>query len=261
MITISVVIPALNDAEMLERALTDVAAQTRPADEVIVVDNGSIDDTAAVAHAHHARVLTEPVRGIFAASATGYDAARGEIIARLDADSRPPAEWLARIERHFESQTPVGVVTGPGVFYGGNPVISALGRVAYIGGYFWSMRIWLGHPPIFGSNFAMRKLVWVQARERVHRTVPRIHDDLDLAMHLDPDVVVIYDKELVVGISARPFATWNGFGRRIGWAFRTLAVNYPEVSPWRRRGDRRHGPKAAPPQTAESTQLGESKHP
>lgn len=237
--TITVVIPALNDAVLLDYALTDLEEQTRPADEIIVVDNGSTDETVAIAHSHGARVLTEPITGIFPASATGYDAANGEIIARMDADSRPPVDWLNRIDSHFDTSARVDVVTGPGVFYGGNRVVSALGRALYIGGYFWSMTIWLGHPPIFGSNFAMRRQVWLSSRERVHRTMPTVHDDLDLAMHLDEDAVVVYDPDLVVGISARPFTTWNGFARRIGWAFGTLALNYPEVTPWRRKAHTR----------------------
>ena len=47
--SITVVIPALDDAGMLARCLSDLAAQLRPADEIIVVDNGSSDAPAAVA--------------------------------------------------------------------------------------------------------------------------------------------------------------------------------------------------------------------
>ena len=63
--------------------------------------------------------------------------------------------------------------------------------------------------------------------------------DLDLAIHLDPGVVVRYDERLLVGISARPFSTWRGFGRRLRWAFGTLRMHLPEETPWRRRAARR----------------------
>jgi glycosyltransferase involved in cell wall biosynthesis len=237
--SITVVIPALDDAEMLKHSLADLAAQLRPADEILVVDNGSSDDTADVARAGGARVLEQPVRGIFPAAATGYDAAAGDIIARIDADSRPPIDWLVHIEAEFVDAPEIGVLTGPGIFYDGNPVVSGIGQVLYIGGYFWSMEIWLGHPPIFGSNFAMRREVWAGVRERVHSGMREVHDDLDLAFHLDPGVVVRYDERLTVGISARPFSTWRGLGRRLAWAYGTLRLHLPEESPWRRRAARR----------------------
>ncbi|MGJ4843102.1 glycosyltransferase family 2 protein [Leifsonia sp. Le1] len=237
--TIAVVIPALNDSEMLARCLDDLAAQLRPADEIIVVDNGSTDDTAAVARSKGATVIEQSQRGIWPAASTGYDAASTDIIARLDADSRPPVDWLLHIEAEFVDDPDIGVLTGPGIFYDGNTLIAGLGQTLYIGGYFWSMEIWLGHPPIFGSNFAMRRTVWESVRGRVHRGMREIHDDLDLAIHLDPSQVVRYDERLTVGISARPFSTWRGFGRRLGWAYTTLRMHLPEESPWRRRAARR----------------------
>ncbi|WP_374007147.1 glycosyltransferase family 2 protein [Leifsonia sp. LS-T14] len=237
--TISVVIPVLDDSEMLARCLNDLAAQLRPADEIVVVDNGSTDGSAEVARAAGARVIEQPQRGIWPASAAGYDAATGDIIARLDADSRPPVDWLLHIEAELVDAPEVGVLTGRGIFYDGNPLVAGIGQVLYIGGYFWSMELWLGNTPIFGSNFAMRREVWRDARTRVHRDRTDIHDDLDLSFHLDLATVVRYDDRLTVGISARPFATWSGFSRRLRWAFRTLSTHLPEQSPWRRRTARR----------------------
>jgi hypothetical protein len=107
------------------------------------------------------------------------------------------------------------------------------------------MGLWLGNPPVFGSNFAMRREVWLDVRDRVHRDRADIHDDLDLSFHLDLDTVVRYDERLTVGISARPFSTWRGFGRRLHWAYTTLALHLPEQSPWRRRIARAVEPRAA----------------
>ncbi|HQG71141.1 MAG TPA: glycosyltransferase family A protein, partial [Rhodoglobus sp.] len=118
MTRVSVVIPALNDSPMLANCLRALAAQTRLADEIIVVDNGSTDDTAAVALAAGALVIEEPLRGIFPATAAGFDAATGDLLARLDADSVPPADWLQRVVTAFEDDPDLAALSGPGDFYG-----------------------------------------------------------------------------------------------------------------------------------------------
>jgi glycosyltransferase involved in cell wall biosynthesis len=232
--SLTVVIPALNDAEMLRRCLDDLAAGLRTPDEIVVVDNGSTDDTADVALAAGATVIAERVQGIWPAAAAGYDAASGDIIARLDADSRPPVDWLLHIEAEFTDSPEIGALTGPGDFYDGNPFIATLGQHLYIGGYFWFVSWWLGNSPLFGSNFAMRREVWWGVRARVNRGMSDVHDDLDLSLHLPPEVEVRLDESLRVGISARPFSTWHGFGRRLGFALRTFRVNWQDASPARR---------------------------
>ena len=239
MATISVVIPCYNDAGFLAVCLAALAAQTRPADEVIVVDNRSTDASAAVARAAGARVLPAPIPGIWPAASTGFDAATGEVIARLDADSIPPVDWLARIDATLTASPEVDILTGPGDFYDCSPALARLGRVAYIGGYFRAIGLWLARPPVFGSNFAMRRAVWLELRGQVHRDRADIHDDLDLSLHLGPSITVVYQHTLRVGISARPFQTWAGLRRRLEWAYRTLALHWPAASPWRIRAARR----------------------
>ena len=251
MTTLTVVIPSLNDAEMLRHSLAALAAQTRAVDEIIVVDNGSTDDTADVARAAGARVLLQPKRGIMSASSTGYDAAHTDLIARIDADSRPPADWAARVVAEFDAAPAIGVLTGPGAFYGSHAWANWLGEHLYIPAYFHIVGPWLGGPPIFGSNFTMRRSVWESVRELVHRDDPHIHDDLDLTLHLPLDVVVRYDETLRVGVSSRPLESWRGFGRRLAWAYHTFAEHWPEASPWARRSARRNWVAAAPAEREE----------
>jgi rSAM/selenodomain-associated transferase 2 len=91
---ISVVIPTLNEAARLPRLLGRLAAEPTP-HEVVVVDGGSDDATVFAAHAAEARVLCA---GPGQQLAAGADAASGDTLLFLHADSRFPAGGLARIE-------------------------------------------------------------------------------------------------------------------------------------------------------------------
>jgi rSAM/selenodomain-associated transferase 2 len=88
---ISLVIPTLDAAAELPATLAAVAGAA-PIDEIIVSDGGSRDDTAAIAGAAGARVLTAP-RGRGSQLAAGAAAARGEWLFFLHADCRPAVGW------------------------------------------------------------------------------------------------------------------------------------------------------------------------
>jgi len=81
---ISVVIPALNEAESIGEVLAGIPSSSDL--EVLVVDGGSSDDTVAIAQAAGARVINEPRRGYGRACASGLAAAQGEVVVFMDGD-------------------------------------------------------------------------------------------------------------------------------------------------------------------------------
>jgi GT2 family glycosyltransferase len=95
---ISVVIPCYNGARFLRETLASVTRQTYPADEVIVVDDGSTDGSAAIAEAFGPPVcvVRQPNQGESAARNRGIALARGEWVALLDADDLWEPTKLAR---------------------------------------------------------------------------------------------------------------------------------------------------------------------
>ena len=110
----SVVVPAHDEADLLGATLEALAAQDVDASyEVLVVDNASTDDTAAVARTHGVRVVAEPRRGVCRARQTGVDAARGEIVASTDADTVPPRDWLRRLDATLSADPTLVAVAGP----------------------------------------------------------------------------------------------------------------------------------------------------
>ncbi len=101
---VSVILPSYNSGSYLSAAINSVLAQTYTDFEVIIVDDGSSDDTANVVAPYIGRILYvwQENRGVAAARNTGLRMARGEFIAWLDADDN----WLpTKLERQMEKFT------------------------------------------------------------------------------------------------------------------------------------------------------------
>ena len=114
-IGVSVIVPALDAAKTLGETLRSIAAQTRPADEVLVIDDGSRDATAEIALAMGARVARQENAGTGAALNAGLRLARHGLIASLDADDlwepRCLEIHLANLERYPRADASVGWVS------------------------------------------------------------------------------------------------------------------------------------------------------
>ncbi|WP_448059532.1 glycosyltransferase family A protein [Cellulomonas hominis] len=232
-----VVVPCLDDADFLATCLEALAHQTRQPDEVLVVDNGSTDGSREVARRAGVTLTTEPRRGIWPAAAHGYDCAvrTADVIARLDADSVPPTDWVERVATAFEQDPGLDALTGAARFYGAGPLVRHLGEHLYIGGMYAVLTPVFGHPPVFGSNFAMRAGLWLRVRHLVASDDPLLHDDLDLSIRFPAGTRVRYDRTLVMPVSARPFASRQALGLRLRKALWTFQRSWPAGAPWVKR--------------------------
>ena len=95
---LSVVICSLNGAAGVDRCLHALAAQKDVELQVIVVDDGSTDDTSEVAREHGVTVIRHEVnRGLAAARNTGVQAATAPVVAFLDDDCEPEPEWAREL--------------------------------------------------------------------------------------------------------------------------------------------------------------------
>lgn len=102
---VSVIIPVYNGAIGIKKTLDALQAQTYPQDrlEIIVVDNGSIDETREVISKFPVKMLQQPIRSSYAARNMGIAAARGGIIAFTDSDCEPDVNWLFNGVRHLQT--------------------------------------------------------------------------------------------------------------------------------------------------------------
>jgi glycosyltransferase involved in cell wall biosynthesis len=112
MSTVSVIIPAFNQAQYLGAAIDSVLGQTLAGVEVVVVDDGSTDETPRVLAAYggnpRVRVVTQSNAGVGAARNAGFEASRGALVSFLDADDLYHPERLARQIGRFDESPDIG---------------------------------------------------------------------------------------------------------------------------------------------------------
>jgi glycosyltransferase involved in cell wall biosynthesis len=198
--TVSVVIATYNYGRFLAGAVDSVLGQTRPALEVLVIDDGSTDDTASVMRRYQSELCVRYQRGAnrgpAAARNTGIRLARGDLVAFLDADD----QWLpAKLERQvplFEAAPAVGVV------YARRRLVNEAGQpLAYT-----QPDLHRGHvlEPLFLNNFLCLSSAVVRrnALERSGLFDERIKlassEDYDLWLRLARDVRFDYVDEPLV---------------------------------------------------------------
>jgi glycosyltransferase involved in cell wall biosynthesis len=111
---LSVIIPVHNGGEDLRRCLQGLAQSSRPADEIIVVDDGSTDGSNALAAATGARVIATNggPRGPAFARNRGVEVSSGDVLVFIDADVVVHADTLARMEKVFAETADVSALFG-----------------------------------------------------------------------------------------------------------------------------------------------------
>lgn len=200
---VSLVIPAYNEESHIAACLDAVAVQTVRPFEVIVVDNNSTDNTAAIVGSYDfVRVVRAEKQGVVFARDVGFDAARGEIIGRIDVDTLLPADWIATVQRLFAESSELDAVSGTVGYYDfpfkrAANFCDVLAR-SYLA-HFLSNAVYL-----YGSNMAMRREAWEIVRAKVCHHA-EWHEDIDLAAHLAQmdRCNVVFSQDLKAQVSSR----------------------------------------------------------
>ncbi len=195
---VSVVIPVFNEEKYIRTCLVSLKNQVEEATEILVVNNNSTDRTVAIAKEFGARIVNENKQGITHARNRGFDSAKYDIIARCDADSILPKNWVKKIKDQFEKER-IDALVGP-VFFYDVPVRTALGVRLYM----TVVNRVLGHYPLNGPNMALTKNVWNRVKGAICPDDSKVHEDIDLSIHIyKVGGRIKYDRSLLVRVSGR----------------------------------------------------------
>jgi glycosyltransferase involved in cell wall biosynthesis len=192
--SLSVIVPAYNEEILLPDCLDSLLTQTadRALYEVVVIDNGSTDRTAAIAVTKGARVEEEVRKGYVHAVRRGVETSQAALLAFTDADCRVPRDWVSRILRDFEETPGIVALGGRLDFFDLDPIMKNVTKAILA-----PSRI------LPGNNMVIRR----EALGRVGGFDPRINLSADywLTLRLRRVGKIRMDRRLVVFTSGRRF--------------------------------------------------------
>lgn len=150
---VSIVIPAYNEEENIEKTLKSLLNQTYKNFEIIVVDNNSKDKTKEIA-SKYANIITETKQGYIYAVKRGVNETSGEILTICDADSIYPPKWLEKMVKSFNNERVVAVY-GTARFYDAGKLMAFVSVISY--SLFLIVSKLFGLDNTAGFNFLFRR--------------------------------------------------------------------------------------------------------
>jgi glycosyltransferase involved in cell wall biosynthesis len=183
--------------------------------EIIVVDNNSTDGTRAVVERYPGvTYVFEPRKGITRARQCGFLAAKGDILAYVDADTHPPEGWIEQIWEQFGARSDLACLSGPYSFYDLSGFRNRLST-----GWFVAARPLYGITGymMVGGNFAIRRDV-LEKMGGFDSTIEFYGEDVDIGKRAKRFGKVLFSPRFVMPTSGRRMKK-QGFARIAGIYF------------------------------------------
>jgi glycosyltransferase involved in cell wall biosynthesis len=220
-LTLTIVIPAYNEERYLPDCLEAIKKQTVQPDEVIVVNNNSTDRTVEIAEKYKfVKLLHEKRQHQAFAQIKGFESAKSDIIARIDADTILPKDWVKKIKAAMANEEIVGI-SGRGEFF--DVPLKAIADVFFNFYHSQVAGLIAGHRMMWGSNCAFRASLWPKISSNLLRRSD-IWEDYDLAFCLSAYGRIVQLKGIKVGCSfrsahksARQLISYQFRGMRTFW--------------------------------------------
>lgn len=196
---VSVVVPAYNEEKYIAACIESLLNQEEKPYEIIIVDNNSTDKTSEIVKKYPVKIIKENRKGITFARNKGFNITTGDIIARTDADTKVQKDWIKKIKENFKDKDLLGLsgtiffYDSPLTQYPNWPTTLILQSISSI----------LGHNALFGPNMAIRKNAWKIVKNEICLDDKKVHEDIDLAIHLSYHGKIAFDKDLIVNSSLR----------------------------------------------------------
>lgn len=196
---VSVVLLTKNSAATVRKALESIFNQTRPPDEVIVVDGSSKDETLNIVKQFPAKIVTEPGAGFGHARNVGVENATGDLIFFIDSDCYAEPNWIEKILSHFDKSEIAGV-TGQTRLWNTDSGVARF--LAYVGGRMNmpTRRMFVKIAPTM--NLAVRREV-VSEVGGFDETLIRC-EDTDLTYKISRRYKILYEPEAVIWFRGSP---------------------------------------------------------
>jgi glycosyltransferase involved in cell wall biosynthesis len=220
------VVPTYRRADDLDSCLRALAAQTRPADEVIVVHRPEDREAGARCRSYREELPVRAVQvrepGQVAALNAGLDAATGSVVAFTDDDCRPGREWVERLAAWFASDERIGAVGGRDVVHENGSVLELsadrVGRIRWFGRHVGNHHAEASPQDVQflkGANMAFRSHLLDGFDTRLRGTGAQVCNDLQASL-----------------------GVWRA-GRRVIWDPKVRVEHYPAARPDDDSRDRR----------------------
>jgi glycosyltransferase involved in cell wall biosynthesis len=217
--TISLIIPAYNEEAYLPACLDAVMRNVAgKAMEIIVVDNNSTDGTKEVVERYPGvTYVFEPEKGITRARQRGFLESKGEILAFVDADTLPPANWIEQIWEQFARKKDLACLSGPYSFYDLSGMRNKIST-----GWFVAARPLYGITGymMVGGNFAIPRDV-LEKMGGFDSSIEFYGEDVDIAKRARKQGKVLFSPRFVMPTSGRRMKK-QGFAKIAGIYF----INY-----------------------------------